>query len=349
MGAKVKIGLIGAGEIGAVHAEAWTQLEDVVFCVAGGRNPDRGRALATETGAIFYESVDAMLADGSVQGVDICVPNPLHREFAERVFAVGKHVMCEKPIALTLEDADSMMVAADRAGKILFIAHVLRFWPEYALAKQWVDAEVGGEVVLVTARRLVSVLEATTGTEGWRHDPAKSGGAVIDLQVHDVDFFNWLLGNPMRVSSQGVRSTEGAISHVWTTVDYENGAKGFFEGSFMFKGNPISIDFRLLSQEKSVEFIYAPVEFKLHGMKGQEAGESASSLVEYTWGQEGIPLYEPAEDSFALAMRDQVAHFAHCIREGADALLVKPEEARQALEICLAAQASCEEGRPVDL
>ena len=349
MSEKVKIGLIGAGEIGAVHAEAWVQLEDVVFGVAGGRNPDRGRALATRTGAIFYESVDAMLVDGSIQGVDIYVPNSLHREFAERAFIAGKHVMCEKPIALTLEDADSMMAAADRAGKVLFIAHVLRFWPEYALAKQWVDVEIGGEVLLVTARRLVSVLEATTGAEGWRRDPAKSGGAVIDLQVHDVDFFNWLLGNPVRVSSQGVRSADGAISHVWTTVDYKNGAKGFFEGSFMFKGNPIAIDFRLLSEKKSVEFIYAPVEFKLHGMQGQEAGESSPSLMEYTWGQEGVSLYESAEDSFALAMRDQVAHFAHCIHEGADELLVKPEEARRALEVCLAAQASCEEGRPVDL
>ncbi len=349
MSEKVKIGLIGAGDIGAVHAEAWVKLDDVAFCVAAGRNPDRARALCSEMGAPLYESVDAMLADGSVQGVDICVPNPLHAEFAERAFAAGKHVMCEKPIALTLEDADAMMAAADRAGKVLFIAHVLRFWPEYGLAKKWVQSEAGGKVLLVTARRLVSVLAATTGAEGWRHDPAKTGGAVIDLQVHDMDFFNWLLGNPVRVSSQGIRSPDGAISHVWTAVDYENGAKGFFEGSFMFKGNPIAIDFRMLSEEKSVEFIYTPIGFRLHGMKGKEAEEPAPSLMEYTWDQEAVSLYEPAENSFSLAMRQQVAHFAHCIREGAEELQVKPEEARRALEVCLGSEASCKEGRPIEL
>ena len=349
MSEKTKIGLIGAGDIGGVHAEAWAKLDDVEFCVAAGRNPDRASALASELGATLYDGVDAMLDDASVQGVDICVPNPLHREFAERAFAAGKHVMCEKPIALALEDADAMMSAADRAGKVLFVAHVLRFWPEYARTREWVAEQGADNVLLITARRLVSVLAATPGTGRWRHDPKMSGGAVIDLQIHDIDWFNWVLGDPVRVHAQGLRSPDGAISHVWTSVDYACGARAFVEGSFMFKGNPILMDFRVLSQDASVEYTFAPVAFSLHGMKGKEATESTGTLNLFRWGEDAAALYTPEEDSFPTAMQAQVAHFAACIREGADALLVRPEEARKALEVCICSERSCNEGRPVEL
>ena len=346
---KTKIGLIGAGDIGAVHAEAWAKLDDVAFCVAAGRNPDRAKALSSEVGATLYEGVDAMLDDAAVQGVDICVPNPLHREFAERAFAAGKHVLCEKPISLTVEDADAMMSAADRAGKVLFIAHVLRFWPEYARTREWAEAQGVENVLLIAARRLVSVLAATPGTGRWRHDPKMSGGAVIDLQIHDIDWFNWVLGDPVCVQSQGLRSPDGAISHVWTTVDYACGARAFVEGSFMFKGNPLLIDFRALSREASVEYTYAPLEFALQGLAGKGDEAATGTLNMYRWGEDPVPLLTPEEDSFTVAMRAQVAHFAQCVREGADALLVRPEEARKALEVCICSERSCNEGRPVEL
>jgi len=346
---KVKIGLIGVGDIGSLHAQAAAQLPDVRLCIAAGRRRQRAQEVAAETGAVLYESVDAMLADGSVLGVDVCVPNHLHREFAQRAFAAGKHVMCEKPIALTLSDADAMIAAAEKADRILFIAHLLRFWPEYARTREWLAADPGRRPVLISARRLVSVLAATTGCEGWRHDPARSGGAAIDLQIHDIDFFNWLLGDPVRVASEGVRSLDGAISHVWTALTYRSGARAFVEASFMLKGNPLAIDFRLLCEDDSVEYSYEPLEFGLHGLGGEEDKPPAASLKSYSWGEEGTALCEPAEDSFPAALRAEMAHFAHCIRHGAEALLVRPEEARRALEICLRAQQSCEQGRPVEL
>jgi predicted dehydrogenase len=346
---KIKIGLIGAGDIGSVHAEAWAKLGDVTLCLAAGRNRERAKTICSEVGATLYESVDAMLGDPAIQGVDICVPNPLHREFSERAYAAGKHVMCEKPIALTLEDADAMMTAADRAKKILFIAHVLRFWPDYARAREWAAEEGLGNMVLITARRFVSVLEATPGTDRWRHDPAMSGGAVIDLQIHDIDWFNWVLGDPVRVDSRGVQSPDGAISHVWTSVEYACGARAFVEGSFMFKGNPMVMDFRMLSKEASVEFTYAPTDFALGDMEGKEGDASGGTLNLYRWGEEPVALYTPPEDPFPAAMQAQVAHFADCIREGADGLAVRPEEARRALEVCIASERSCNEGRPIEM
>ena len=349
MNGKVKLGLIGVGDIGSMHAQGAAQLDDVELCVAAGRNRDAAQGLASETGATLYDGVDAMLADESVDAVDICVPNHLHREFAERAFAAGKHVMCEKPIALTIEDADAMIASAARANRMLFVAHILRFWPECVRTKEWLDAAPNRRPVLITARRLVSLLAATTGCDGWRHDPARSGGAVIDLQIHDIDFFNWLLGEPTRVTSHGIRSSDGAISHVWTALDYGDGGKAFVEASFMFKGNPLVIDFRLLCEEDSVEYAYQPVDFGLHGIESKGEDQPAPSLRQYAWGQEEVSLYEPQEDSFAAALRNEVAHFVHCVRNDSEALLIRPEEARRALEVCLCSQKSCEDGQPVAL
>ena len=349
MSDRTRIGIIGVGDIGGLHAQAAAQLPDVELCIAAGRNRARAHKVATATGAVLVDSVAALLSDESVMGVDICVPNHLHRQFAERAFAAGKHVMCEKPIALTLEDADAMIAAAERADRMLFIAHLLRFWPEYARTKRWIEENPGQRPVLLSARRLVSVLAATTGCDGWRHDAQRSGGAVIDLQIHDIDFFNWLFGEPVRVTSQGARSQDGAVSHVWTVLDYASGVKAFVEASFMLKGNPLIIDFRLLCEDGSVEYSYQPFEFGLHGLAGEGERQAAPSLTLYSWGQDAVPIYEPMEDSFPAALRAEFAHFAHCIRHGPDALLVQPQEARRALEVCLAAGRSCAAGRAVGL
>ena len=117
----------------------------------------------------------------------------------------------------------------------------------------------------------------------------------------------------------------------------------------MFKGNPLLMDFRALSKEESIEYTYAPLDFALQGLEGKGGSGSAGTLNLYRWGEDPVPLHAPEEDSFPAAVRAQVTHFAECIREGADVLLVTPEEARKALDVCICAQRSCNEGRPVDL
>ena len=117
----------------------------------------------------------------------------------------------------------------------------------------------------------------------------------------------------------------------------------------MYKGNPLVIDFRILSREESVEYAYAPSAFSLRGLKGKEALDSNGTLNLHRWGEDAVPLYRPSMDSFLAAMQAQVAHFVNCIREGADRLMVRPEEARRALEVCVCSERSCTEGRPIEL
>jgi predicted dehydrogenase len=151
------------------------------------------------------------------------------------------------------------------------------------------------------------------------------------------------------VQSKGIRSPDGAISYVSTAIDYANGATGFVEASFMFKGNPLLMDFRVLSKEQSVEYLYKPQGFGLHGIKVDTQEDPEPSLEEYSWGKEKLSLFQPSEDSFRAAIRKEVSHFVNCIINGEDSLEISPEEARKALEVCLHSKQSCEEGRSIEI
>ncbi|MBI3946529.1 MAG: Gfo/Idh/MocA family oxidoreductase [Armatimonadetes bacterium] len=345
---EVKIGLVGIGEIGEVHARAYAGVPHARLCLAAGTRPEKAKELAAKLGgAPVYESYEALLADPGVEGVDICVPNHLHREFVVRALRAGKHVLCEKPIALTCEDADAMLQEAERAGRFLVVGHVLRFWPECVKTREAIAAGAIGQPLLISGRRLVALLEGTTGAEGWRHDPELSGGAVIDLQIHDLDLYCWLFGTPTAVVARGARSEDGAISHVFTVMDHPGGVTGFVEASFMMKGKMLDIGFRVLGTKGSIEYRFSPSAPMLHGLGTQAAAQAEPSLTLTETG--GIPqaLYTPEEDSFPLAMQRQVAHFAECVSAKRAPATATGEESRRALALCIAARRSCETGEVV--
>jgi len=342
MNPTVRIGLVGTGEIGQVHAKAHAAVEGTELCIAALIQPDSEKVLSEQYDARLYPGFEAMLDDRTVDAVDICLPNDLHRQFAVQALDAGKHVFCEKPIALTLDDTDAMIEASRRAGKFLMIGHVLRFWPEYLKAKEALDAGRLGQPLLISARRMVSLLAGTQGEQGWRHDPRRSGGAVLDMQIHDLDSFCWFFGAPRAVVSRGIRSADGAISHVFTHLEFADGEQAFVEASFMMQGNPLDIFFRVLGTERSIEYSYQPVEFALHEIKTDAPTRPAPSLMLYEWNHEAEPLYTPQVDSLEVAFREQVRYFAECIRSDTPPTVGTPEQAREALRMALASKKSCE-------
>ena len=347
---KVKIGLVGTGEIGQVHAEAHSENDGIELSIAALIHPEAEGRFSQQYGARLHPSLDELLADETIDAVDICLPNDLHSEFASKAFEAGKHVFCEKPIALSLQEADAMIEAARRADRFLMIGHVLRFWPEYLKAKQAIDAGQVGDSLAVSARRMVSLLAGTQGDRGWRHDARRSGGAVLDMQVHDLDTFCWFFGErPQSVFSRGLRSPDGALSHVFTHLDFSAGRQAFVEASFMMQGNPIDIFFRVLGSQRSIEYTFRPEAFALHDIDTREPSGSGASLLLYEWKKEPQTLYTPGSDSFSVAMRDQLNYFAQCIRSETPPAVGTGEQARSALEIALASQQSCETGQPVAL
>ena len=129
----ITVAILGGGFMGASHAANYKALgERVRVKTVASRTPERAAKVAEVVGAEVSDDLDAAIRDPDVDAVDICLPTPLHREFAERALAAGKSVFLEKPIALTTEDADAIVAAASRSDAVFMVGMVLRFWPEYA-------------------------------------------------------------------------------------------------------------------------------------------------------------------------------------------------------------------------
>ena len=192
----ITIAILGGGFMGASHAANYRALGDRVRVktVASHRS-DRAAAVAESVGAALTEDLLAPRRDPVDDAIDIFLPTPLHREFAEAALAAGKHVLLEKPIALTLEDADAIVAAAERSGHLFMVGLVLRFWPEYVELQRRISGGELGRPLSVSAMRL----SPPADWNDWMADPAKSGGVPVDLLIHDFDQMNWLLGTPRSV------------------------------------------------------------------------------------------------------------------------------------------------------
>lgn len=233
----VRIGIAGIGFMGVTHYKAAQKIEGGRVTAIFTRNPKKltgdwtnvrgnfGEAGGMQdlTGVRTHNSLDALLTDPAVDLVDICLPSYLHREIAQRALAAGKHVLVEKPIALTVEDADEMIGAAKAARKLLMVGQVLRFFPEFAFIKEVADRGEYGRLLGAHFKRIIS--RPDWSGDDWFSDPVKTGGPVIDLHIHDADFVQYLFGMPNAVFSTGVLAPNGQVDYLVTQYLFQgNGA-----------------------------------------------------------------------------------------------------------------------------
>lgn len=213
----LKIGLVGVGFMGRMHGNVYRMLDqaNVVACVSK-KEESRAR-FASEFGINPYPTLEAMLDAEEVDAVDICLPTFLHKDFTVAAAKAGKHVFCEKPMALTVDEADEMIAAANEAGVQLMIGHCIRFWPEYAMLKQIKDEGRLGRLLSANFTRYGAF--PTWSSDNWLADPTKAGGGVLDMHIHDTDFAHYLMGTPDTISSWGTVDDRGP-GHVFTTMTY---------------------------------------------------------------------------------------------------------------------------------
>lgn len=210
----IKVGLIGLGAMGHAHLDVYAQLESEGFPIklVAVCDIDRGKLsgklqqgnivvsnatydftklqVYTDAESFFQEEMDM---------VDIALPTYLHDEVAIQALERGFDVLCEKPIALDSRRGAAMIEAATAAGKKLMIGHCLRFWPEYVRLKQIVESGEYGQVKAASFYRRGTA--PLWSYENWMLQVDKSGGALVDLHIHDVDMINWLFGKPEAVSA----------------------------------------------------------------------------------------------------------------------------------------------------
>jgi len=230
----IRVGLIGAGFIGRNHFNQYEKLTDRAKVVAlCDKVPERrsgdwskvGGNIADAKGSkrdlgeiVQYADWKDLVLDPAVDMVDICAPTYLHPEMAIAALRAGKHVLCEKPMALSVEKCDEMLAVAAKAPAHFMIAQCIRFWPEYMYLKQIIDEGRYGPLRALHLRRQAGAPDYSL--DNWIVDPELSGGAILDLHVHDVDYAVQLFGKPKSVCAQGYPRTGGGYDRVHSLWDF---------------------------------------------------------------------------------------------------------------------------------
>lgn len=209
----MNVGIVGLGFMGWIHYLAYQQLQDVTLRAICTRDPKKragdwtgikgnfgppGRQVDL-AGVACYADLDEMLADPAIDVVDICLPPALHPAAAVAAFKAGKHVIVEKPLALSVKEGQAMAKAARASGKQLYVAHVLPYFAPYAFALEAARKKKYGRLLGGHFKRIIS-------EPLWIKDffqPRGAGGPVIDLHVHDAHFIRLLFGQPRAVFSTG--------------------------------------------------------------------------------------------------------------------------------------------------
>lgn len=211
--------IAGFGFMGGMHAQVYRQLPAArLTAVVDSNKAAAGRAM-TKLGVKvpLFTDLDQALRTVPCDAVDICLPTDLHAASALRAIKAGTHIFCEKPVALRLSEAQKITAAAKAAGVSGQVGQCIRFWPEYMAFRDFVRSGRAGALRSLTLQRR-SMLPRHS-VDGWLLDPKRSGGAALDLHIHDTDFVVALLGQPRAVRSQVTRDQHGP-SHIFTSYDY---------------------------------------------------------------------------------------------------------------------------------
>jgi len=332
----IRVGILGAGFMATTHAHAFARQPEAQVVGVWSRDPARAAMLASEVGARSHALPEALIGDPAVDAVSVAVPTHLHAAFTVAALEAGKHVLVEKPMALTLADCDRMVEAQARCrpARVLMVGHVLRFWPEYRAVYDYVNSGALGRPFSATASRLLG----QDASGGWFSDPALSGGAVLDLHIHDLDACNWFFGAPQSVYARGRRSPGGAWQHTLTVLDYGD-AHAMAEGSAIRPaGYPFTMGLTVTGENGTIEFA-----FRAGGKQVDSRDTAVSAIVAYHPDRPPSPIPSPGGDGY----ENEIREFLACIREGRAPENGAPAQARLAVATALAARRSLDTGRVV--
>ena len=313
-----------------MHAGAYRRMKGVEIAGFYGRH----RAKVAETAQRFHTTAttDAatLIQDGTIDAIDVVTPSACHRDFVVAALDEGKHVFCETPLALRLEDADSMLRASRRAGRLLLCAQLMRFVPEYVFARETAVRRRLGAVTFVIASRLSRPYWSRTEPRPF----PVYGEPVVELMTFDFNFLNWVLGRASAVTAHGLRGGRNAADLIVATVRYP-GALGVAEGSArMPPGFPFNTRLRVLFDQGLWEADF----------RAKPSGFSFS-FVEFSEKSAGRRVLVSRKDPYFA----ECEHFVACVRGKADPSVLEGVHDRDALRVALAARESLGTGRSVPL
>lgn len=331
----MRTAIIGSGFIGHQHAQAYAMLEDIELAAIVDANEAAGRAAAEKYGCNYYGDAEEMLAKEEIDFVDICVPTFLHKRFAKIAADHGKHILCEKPFALSEDDCAEIIAFCDQARVRFMVAQCERWMPYIHDTKQRLSSGKIGNVHLAVLSRLAQHPDWTT----WHRDPKKSGGGLFDLQVHDIDLLVYLFGEIDSVSAIGWQNETGCWNHVSASLIFKNGVRAVSEASNeMIAGYPFSLGLRITGDLGGVEYSLKG------GFNIEKCDELKSSYVVYQLDAAPEFPQMPEINEYAA----EIKAFADAIKNGSE-IPIPVEESRYVIRVTEAIRDSLENGTPIKL
>ncbi|MDF1508499.1 Gfo/Idh/MocA family oxidoreductase [Robertmurraya sp. DFI.2.37] len=327
------IGLVGWGFIGKTHFDAYQQIESANVAAVFSKNDEQKIDGPNWKKVRLVKTYEALLNDPQINIIDICLPTFLHEEFIIKAAEAKKDIICEKPLSLTVESVERIIGAVQRNKVRLFIAHVLRFWPEYKAIKSYYDTGKLNHIEFIHAGRLGQVPK----WNHWFKYPEKSGGALYDLHIHDIDFICYLLGDIKTVYAVGSKNENGAWDHIMTTLTLKNGAKALVEASHrMPTAYPFSMFFRIQGGD-------AAIDFRLSA--GNNIERITQSSVHYYKSNEKSSIDIPQENAF----QNELSYFINCVENNEENNIIPLNDVLATMKMMEAIQTSLESEQIVQL
>ena len=326
----IRIGILGSGAMAATHAAAYADMAGVQLAGVFGRDPARLARFAERCGAAPVSDMAGLLDDSSLDAIDVCLPSANHPEAVIAALGKGKHVFCETPMALRLDDAGRMRDAARQAGRLLQVGLLMRSVGPYAHLQAAAVSGAHGRLLGFTAWRLGSYLRPGNAD----HKPHYSEPST-ELMTFDFDVAQWLMGRPVKLMASAVRTMAGGAGEITALLAYDDGRHATVIASgLMPRGAAFSVGCRALFEAAAFELqtVFAD-------------GPPRNQFTIVTDDAPPRPVAVPQANPYQLELQ----RFVDCIHGRADPQLLDAERAIEALVLSTATQRSLAEGRAIDI
>ena len=320
------VGLIGLGAIGRLHFDCWRKSAVAKLVAVSSRDArklagdwagkefnlgDQAAASVDLSGIATYQRAEDLIADPAVELVDICLPTPLHARLTIAALRAGKHVFCEKPMALDRAECNAMEEAARDSGCQLVIGHCLRYWPHYVRAHEMLRSGEFGRAIYASFFRTAALPAWSSG--GWLTHAAESGG-ILDMHIHDIDVALWWFGSPHSIRATG-RADDGLPMIIDANWQYDGGLTTHLHSAWDRNGGAFRHGFRLVMEKATLVYDLATEPESLRLIRGGE--------------ETVLPLEAPN------AHQAELDDFAQHVGEGRRFNRFTPANSREAVEVGL--------------
>ncbi len=332
---ELRVGLLGCGGMGMSLAEQCHDLPNATVAAVCDIIDERMAAAADKFGAAPYASYSELLEKADVDAVMIASPPNVHRPMAECAAAAGKHILCEKPMSPTVAGCDAMIAATEAGGVKLMIAQVLRYIPPFYWFREKIGSGEFGKVIGILVERIGGDWAAHHRVP-WRFKRAESGGNLMEINAHELDFMRCIAGDATRVYAVGdnyIRGEQDYEDVVLASINFANGAVAVLHSSNACHGDLGAYAGRILYEGGTFFF---------------DSGAGADSAIRYGIAGGDVQEQRIADIEVENPVRHEVRLFVEAVLNDTD-VPVPGSEGRAVVELAQAAYMSIAEGRPIDL